>query len=194
MKPSRLLAAAVGLAAGAASLAVAELVAAVGTTTRSPILDVGDRVIDLVPPWLKDAAIDLFGTNDKLALLAGIGVILSLYSAAVGVVVMRHRLLPGILGILAFGVVGVTAALLAGRGPVSMLPASIGALVGVAVLVALHRTWFRMTDLDVGIASEDRRRFLVGLGASFVTAGLAAGAGRLTAAGAAVSPVSGYQG
>jgi len=189
-RPGRLLAAAVGLAAGAASLAVAELIAAVGTTARSPILDVGDRVIDLVPPWLKDVAIQLFGTNDKLALLAGIGLILALYSAAVGILAMRHRLLPGIVGILAFGAVGATAALLAGRGPVSVLPASIGALVGVAVLVALHRAWFRRTDLEVGIASEDRRRFLVGLGATFVTAGLAAGAGRLTAAGAAVSPVA----
>jgi DMSO/TMAO reductase YedYZ molybdopterin-dependent catalytic subunit len=189
-RPSRLLAAAVGLAAGAASLAAAELVAALGTTTRSPILDVGDRVIDLVPPWLKEAAIQLFGTNDKLALLAGIGAILVVYSAAVGIIAMRHRLLPGIIGILAFGAVGATAGLLAGRGLVSVLPAGIGALVGVVVLLALHRAWFRRRDSDTGVGSEDRRRFLVGLGATFVTAGIAAGAGRLTAASAAISPAS----
>jgi len=186
-RPGRLLAASVGLAAGAASLAAAELVAAVGTTTRSPILDVGDRVIDLVPSWLKDAAIQLFGTNDKLALLAGIAVILVLYSAAVGIIAMRHRLLPGVVGILAFGAVGATAALLAGRGPAAVLPAGVGALIGVAVLLALHRTWFRVSDSHAGIASEDRRQFLVGLGATFVTAGIAAGAGRLTAANAAIS-------
>ncbi len=189
-RPGRLLAAAVGLAAGAASLAAAELVAAAGTNTRSPILDVGDRVIDLVPPWLKDAAIQLFGTNDKLALLAGIAVILVLYSAAVGIIAMRHRLLFGIVGILAFGAVGATAALLAGRGFVSVFPAGIGALVGVAVLLALHRAWFGRRDSDAGIGSEDRRRFLIGLGATFVTAGIATGAGRLTAASAAISPAS----
>ena len=67
---------------------------------------------------------------------------------------------------------------------------SVGALIGVAVLLALHRAWFRRRDSDAGIASEDRRQFLVGLGATFVTAGIAAGAGRLTAANAAISPVS----
>ena len=189
-RPGRLLAAAVGLAAGAASLAAAELVAAVGTTTRSPVLDVGDRVIDVVPSSLKDAAIQLFGTNDKLALLAGIGAILVLHSAAVGIIAMRHRLLPGIVGILAFGAVGATAALLAGRGPASALPAGVGALVGIAVLLALHRAWYRRRDSDAGIHSEDRRQFLVGLGATFVIGGIAAGAGRLTAANAAISPVS----
>ena len=164
--------------------------AVVGASARSPILDVGDRVIDLVPSWLKEAAIQLFGTNDKLALLGGIGVILVIYSAAVGIVATRHRLVFGIVGILAFGAVGMVAALLAGRGPVSVLPAGVGALVGVAVLLALHRAWFRRSNSDEGIASEDRRQFLVGLGATFVTAGIAAGAGRLTAANAAVSPVS----
>ena len=189
-RPGRLLAAAVGLAAGAASLAAAELVAAVGTSTRSPILDVGDRVIDLVPSWLKAAAIQLFGTNDKLALLAGIGAILVLYSATVGIIAMRHRLLPGIVGILAFGAVGATAALLAGFGPASILPAGVGALVGVAVLLALHRAWYRKRDSEAGIASAERRQFLVGLGATFVISGIAAGAGRLTTANTALSPVS----
>ncbi len=190
-RPGRLLSAAVGIASGAAALAVAELVAALGTTTRSPILDVGDRVIDLVPPWLKNAAIELFGTNDKAALLVGIGITLAVYSAAVGIVAMRHRLLPGIVGILGFGALGAAAALLAGRGPASVLPASIGALAGAGVLIMLHRLWFRgQTDHVVRIASEDRRRFLVGLGATFLTAGLTAGAVRLSAADAATSPVA----
>ena len=44
---------------------------------RSPVLDVGDRLIDAAPPFVKEFAIDTFGTNDKPALLD------------------RHRRVPG---------------------------------------------------------------------------------------------------
>ena len=55
--------------------AVAELVAGLHRAWRSPVLDVGDRVIDAAPPFVKEFAIDTFGTNDKPALLVGIGVV-----------------------------------------------------------------------------------------------------------------------
>ena len=41
---------------------------------RSP--SIGSALIDLAPSWAKDAAIALFGTNDKIALLVGIGIVL----------------------------------------------------------------------------------------------------------------------
>jgi hypothetical protein len=44
-----------------------------------------DLVIDLVPPPVKDMAIRLFGTRDKIALLAGILLVALGYAAAVGV-------------------------------------------------------------------------------------------------------------
>ena len=40
-------------------------------------------------PALKETAIDLFGTNDKLALLIGIGVLLTVYAFVMGVVAIR---------------------------------------------------------------------------------------------------------
>ena len=55
------------------ALGVAELVAGLEPTWRSPVLDVGDRVIDAAPPFVKEFAINTFGTNDKPALLIGIG-------------------------------------------------------------------------------------------------------------------------
>jgi DMSO/TMAO reductase YedYZ molybdopterin-dependent catalytic subunit len=186
--PSRLLSAASGLAAGLVALGTAELVASLGQSTRSPILDVGDRVIDLVPPWLKDVAIDLFGTNDKLALLIGIGSLLVIYSAVVGIVAMRVRLWLGVTGIAVFGAVGTAAALAAGRGAISALPSVVGAIAGVATLVGLHRIWYvSETEPEPEVASEDRRRLIFGLGASVVAAGLAAGGGRLLASPAAAS-------
>jgi DMSO/TMAO reductase YedYZ molybdopterin-dependent catalytic subunit len=181
MRPSsRPLSAVVGLAAGAVALGIAELVASLGSSTRSPILDVGDRVIDLVPPWLKDVAIDLFGTNDKLALLIGIAALLAGYSALVGLVAMRRSLWLGVAGIGVFAALGATAALVSGRGAIAVLPSIIGALAGAVTLRSLHHLWFAPSPLTAGSeVSEARRRLILGLGASFVAVGLAAGGGRL---------------
>ena len=74
------------------------------------MLDVGDRLIDAAPPFVKEFAIDTFGTNDKPALLIGIGVFLAVYAAVVGIVALRHRLVVGVVGIGLFGVIGVWAA------------------------------------------------------------------------------------
>ena len=65
-----------GVVAAIVALGVAELIAGIRQQWRSPVIDVGDRVIDNVPPFVKDVAIQTFGTNDKPALLLGIGVTL----------------------------------------------------------------------------------------------------------------------
>ena len=64
----------------------------------SPIDAVGSEFIDRVPPWLKDLAIRWFGTNDKMALRAGIVVTLAIAALIVGVVAVR-RPLAGAVGI-----------------------------------------------------------------------------------------------
>jgi DMSO/TMAO reductase YedYZ molybdopterin-dependent catalytic subunit len=179
-QPSRLLSATVGLSAGAVALGIAEVAASLGRSTRSPILDVGDRVIDLAPPWLKDVAIGLFGTNDKLALLIGIATLLAGYSALVGIMAMRRRLWLGVAGVALFGALGASAAFASGRGYSAAFPTVVGALAGAIVLLSLHRIWFATAeDSGQSVASEDRRRLIFGLGASFAAAGLAAGGGRL---------------
>ena len=57
---------------------------------QSLVLDVGDRVVDGVPNSIKTMAIDWFGTKDKLALLTGIGIVLALYAAALGVIALTR--------------------------------------------------------------------------------------------------------
>ncbi len=123
-----------GLAAAVLALGVAELVASVSTSWRSPVLDVGDRVIDLVPAPVKDLAIDWFGTADKTALLVGIGVLLALYAAALGVLALRGRRALGMAGIAVFGVIGAAAALGArdDRPATAVLPSVVGAAAGAA--------------------------------------------------------------
>jgi DMSO/TMAO reductase YedYZ molybdopterin-dependent catalytic subunit len=167
------LAALAGLMCAAAGLAAAEVVAGLSPRLRSPVLDVGDRVVDKVPPWLKDLAIEWFGTNDKQALLAGIGVVLAVYACAVGVIGLRRSLALGLAGIALFGLAGSVAALSARTGTewITVLPSLSGAAVAALALMAFTRPPVRRpvtASVPVKPHSEppsDRRRFLAGVGA-----------------------------
>ena len=130
-----------GLISALVALGVAELVAAISSSFRSPVIDVGNRVVDLVPASVKDLAISWFGTNDKIALLVGIGSVLAVYAALVGVVALSGHLRLGVAGILLFGVVGALAALTGReeRGLLAALPSLVGAAAGAAALVVLAR-------------------------------------------------------
>jgi len=203
-RPSRTVAGLTGVAVAALALGAAELLAGLHRAWRSPVLDVGDRVIDAAPPWLKDFAIDTFGTNDKPALLLGIAAILAGYAAAVGVVALRHRLWIGVVGIALIGAVGAWAARSRRAGaPWSVvLPSIGGALAGIALLVLAHRLLCgrpvtRPSHGDGGSvedalrepagerqegATTDRRAFLgraaALIGGAVAAAGLLGGAGR----------------
>jgi hypothetical protein len=65
-------------------LALAELVAGVIRDAPSPVVAVGQTVIDAAPPALKDWAISTFGTANKLVLVTGTIVILVLVASAAG--------------------------------------------------------------------------------------------------------------
>ena len=55
--------------ASLAGVGAAELVSAFVVQNGSPVLTVGALLIDLAPPWLKEAVIALFGTGDKAFLI-----------------------------------------------------------------------------------------------------------------------------
>jgi DMSO/TMAO reductase YedYZ molybdopterin-dependent catalytic subunit len=187
-------AALVGLVVAGVGLGIAELLAGLRRAWRSPVFDVGDRVIDRVPRWAKDLAIDWFGTNDKRALLVGIGILLAIYAAAVGVAAFRRRAITGVVGIGAFGVLGAWAALAARTDPPAdvALPSIAGAAVAAVVLALIVRA----SSVDGGPAPAsgaeqptierrhpmtgmtDRRRFLVLTGGAAAAAGLTFALGR----------------
>jgi len=106
----RLVGALTGLTAAAVALGVTELVAGLNRNWRSPVIDVGDRVVDNVPVWLKDFAIEQFGTNDKPVLLASIGAILVVYAMVVVALAFTRRLAIGVIGFGLFGLIGAYAA------------------------------------------------------------------------------------
>jgi DMSO/TMAO reductase YedYZ molybdopterin-dependent catalytic subunit len=153
---------------------------------------VGDRFIDATPAWLKNAAIDIFGTADKIALLVGIGVLLAAYAAILGLFALRGRRWMAIVGAIIFGLVGAFAAL-GGRAdpsPFVVVPSVIGAMAAIAALLALGRlaeqplsdpSQFHTDELDAQSIRASRRRVIVGA-AGFATAGwIAAGIGRTAA-------------
>ncbi|HKG50557.1 MAG TPA: hypothetical protein VKB14_08960, partial [Actinomycetales bacterium] len=86
-----------GLVAGAVTIGVAELAAALlvrtgrAGGTPSPVVAVGGAFIDRTPRWLKDLAVSAFGTHDKQVLLGGIAVVLALAAATAGVLAARRR-------------------------------------------------------------------------------------------------------
>jgi DMSO/TMAO reductase YedYZ molybdopterin-dependent catalytic subunit len=165
--PSRTAGAVAGLVSGALAVATGTLVAAI-TGVDSPIDAVGSKVIDGAPRWLKEFAIEWFGTNDKLALRAGIVVILAGAALVLGVLSVR-RVWIGVAGFALFGIVGGLAG--------AWVPSVVGAAVGALVL----RHAVRPRPIEVPGPSQaplgwDRRRFLVTSGAAAVAAAAAAGA------------------
>lgn len=178
-----------GVGAGAATVGTAELLAVlltgvVGTEgTPSPVLAVAEAFVDLTPTWLKDWAIALFGTADKVALLVGMALVLTAACALLGVLAARRHLT----GLTAFGAVGIvgSAAVLSrpGAAPADVLPTLAGTVAG---LLLLHRLTARLVRSSPAAAPEpqrpgehDRRSVLAwGAGLSVLGA-LALAAGRV---------------
>jgi len=167
-EPSIVLSLLVGLVAGGAGMAVAELIASISRSWRSPVLDVGDRIVDNVPSFLKELAISWFGTNDKIALLVGIGSLLAAFAAILGVIALRRNLMLAIAGAGLFGLIGALAALgsRTGASVSAVIPSIIGAVVVGAVLWWARRQVIGDTSTRDTLRphASHRRRFLASLG------------------------------
>lgn len=168
-------AAVAGIAAGGLAVMVGTLVAAI-TEVVSPIDAVGSEVIDRVPPWVKERAIQWFGTDDKLALRVGIVTILALAAIGVGLLAAR-RMWWGVAGIAAFGVVGALAATSRPNQTIgAAFPSILGAVAGALVLYRMVQPAPTSTDGEsTSAAGWDRRRFLVTGGATAAGAVVAGG-------------------
>ena len=78
-----------GLASAAVVLAVAEVVAVFVAPAAGPLFAVGSFVIDIVPPFVKSTVIALFGTADKVVLLASLGLLVVILAALAGILEFR---------------------------------------------------------------------------------------------------------
>ncbi|MFB2596702.1 molybdopterin-dependent oxidoreductase [Herbiconiux sp. P17] len=138
-----------GVVSAAALLAVAELVALVIARDGSPVLAVGSFVIDIVPRWAKEFAIETFGANDKLFLLGSIGVAVVVAAAVAGVLQWLRPPLGAVL-IAVAGALAVTAIVTrTGATPLASIPTVLGTVVGVVLLTVLVKRLRRWRDAVV---------------------------------------------
>ena len=183
-----------GLVSLAFGLGVAHIVAGFWRDGDSPVVSVGDWVIDHVPRAVKDWAIRTFGTNDKLALIAGTLVLLALAAAALGRLAQRH-LGRALAGIAAIGVVGAAAALSGSNASAaSVLPSLLGSAAAAGALAwlsgwrpgARHEvrpaappTGWDPPASTTAAVGPDRRTFLLSLSAIGAGAVVAGGVGQV---------------
>jgi DMSO/TMAO reductase YedYZ molybdopterin-dependent catalytic subunit len=195
------LAAVAGVAAAGVVLSVAELAGAFFTARAAPAIALGSTFIDFTPPWLKDFAIDTFGTNDKTALFVGMAATILVLACVLGVVAYRKWAL-GVAGVLLMGAVIVASVVTrAGVKPFDAIPALVGTAAGLAVLRLLATRLWRMQqrpDMSADLPSRDskestnpkrpegpaasRRAFFAATGVTAAAAVLAATGGRLLGA------------
>lgn len=141
--PHPLAGAALGLLTGAVAVGVAHLAAGVVAGASSPVVAVGSGAIDAAPAWLKEFAIRTFGSNDKRALLIGIGAVLTIVAIVVGIASIR-RPRVGTIALLVLGAVGVAASL---TRPTARLAYALPSLAGAGAGLFAYRSLRRATGL-----------------------------------------------
>jgi DMSO/TMAO reductase YedYZ molybdopterin-dependent catalytic subunit len=145
-----------GLASGAAGLGVAELIAGLIKGAPSLVTAVGTMIIALQPAGAKELMVNLFGTNDKLALNVAVLVVALLVAALTGVLAARRFEN----GMWLFGGFGALSAFAAFQDPLtSKLFAIVVPVVAVGVgLAALHFLLGLVPGSSVAVAAEASRQ------------------------------------
>jgi len=169
---------AAGLIAATLAVCVGQLIAAI-IDVVSPLNAVGSEFIDHTPKWLKQFAIDTFGTNDKTALRVGMAVTIGLLALVVGMLA-RRRPFIGLAGIGLFGIIGgLIATGRPGEGTAAFVPAMVGAAIGCGALwwlvavVARGDGARQRPGISAAPAGWDRRRFMVVTGGAASVAAIA---------------------
>jgi DMSO/TMAO reductase YedYZ molybdopterin-dependent catalytic subunit len=128
-----------GILAGAVAVGISQLVAGITGPGGAPVVAVGEASIDAAPPAVKNFAISAFGSNDKLVLLCGIGAVLTILAAVIGVLALR-KLWHGLAGLGVFAVIGLIAAATRPTATAAyVLPTLAGAAAGAYLLMRLTR-------------------------------------------------------
>ena len=139
---------AIGLLSTFAGLAVAELIVGLVRGAHSPVVPVGQEVIDIVPPAVKDWAIDWFGTADKAVLIIGTLLSLAVVGSIVGNLAIKGNRASAYAVTAVVGMIGVFAVWMRPAPTFGkMLPPIVGTMVSILVI------WW-LSPRDVGIAAE----------------------------------------
>jgi DMSO/TMAO reductase YedYZ molybdopterin-dependent catalytic subunit len=162
-----------GVLAALAGLATGGVAAALLGTSQTPVVAIGSAVIDRVPPWLKDLAISLFGTHDKLALKTGILIVLLAFAALGGVLsVLRYWAGAAVVVVLA-GLAVVAASTRPDAGQTGFVPSFVA---GVTALLILRLFSQRLAGLVRVQDDAVSRRGFIQLSAGVALGSVAMGA------------------
>ncbi len=153
-----------GVAAAAVALGVTQLLAVPFGPQADARTAIGSAVIDLTPGPVKEWAIQLFGTADKIMLTVAVLAVITVIAAVTGA--RETRTLPvGSIAIALAGIAGCAAVLSrAGATAIDIIPTVVGTLSGIAVLRLLVSG--RFTDVADRSDTPDpgRRHSLLALG------------------------------
>jgi DMSO/TMAO reductase YedYZ molybdopterin-dependent catalytic subunit len=174
--PPRWLGPVLGLVTAGVALGVAQAVAGWVGVGASPVVAVGQAAIDATPEWLKSFAIRTFGSNDKKALLIGIGVVLTFAAVLIGILAVK-RPRAGWIGLAVLTGIGAWAVLTRPDSTMNdLLPVLLGGAAGALTLKAFLKT-LHPSAAPQTAGDLDRRRFLVTAGVGTAVALVAGGGG-----------------
>jgi DMSO/TMAO reductase YedYZ molybdopterin-dependent catalytic subunit len=158
------------------AVVLGELLAGIFSPSLSPLTAVGGAVIDAVPPGVKDWAVALFGTADKVALLAGMALVMAALAALAGVLEYRRRFMGAVV-VAVFGLVGLVAVLTRAQATLNaiVLPVLTAVVAGVLLRFLIRRLqeWGSAGAEPASQEAPARRRFLQAAagGAAFTVLG-----------------------
>lgn len=178
-KVSKLRGVGLGLLATGAGLAFAELIVGLIRGSSSPVVPVGQEFIDITPKWLKNWAIEQFGTSDKAVLVAGALIVVLGLGAIIGLLAVRGERTFAYGLTVAVGLMGAWAVWLRPEPSLGkFLPTIVGTAVSIGVLWWLAP---RPGPVDEAtgrptVMGPDRRQFMMGAvtigSAAVVTGGI----------------------
>jgi DMSO/TMAO reductase YedYZ molybdopterin-dependent catalytic subunit len=144
---------AIGLLSTFAGLALAELVVGLVRGANSPVVPVGQEIIDAVPPSVKDWAIDWFGTADKAVLIMGTLFSLAVIGSIVGTLAVKGNRAAAYAVSAVVGLIGVWAVMMRPAPTFGkMLPPIVGTAASIAVI-----WWLSPRDAELAADGVDAR-------------------------------------
>ncbi|WP_245721564.1 molybdopterin-dependent oxidoreductase [Nocardia crassostreae] len=162
-----------GIVAAGVILGVAELVSVLISPDSTPLQAVGDWVVDNTPDGVREWAIDLFGTSDKLVLFVSMGAVALGVAALAGLLERVRRPIGSGIFVL-FGLAATVAALT--RPPAAWtwaVPSVLGVWAGIAVLRMAARRIATYAEVASGVGGDSGTEPVDGVksgGAQAVTA------------------------
>ena len=192
---SRPVAATIGVLAVWAALGVGHLTAGLVSSVSSPLFAVGDAVVRLSPEPLIEFAKTTFGTDDKLVLLGGMFVVVTLLGAVAGLL-SRERPNTGAWALAAMGGLGAAAVYSAPvYAELDLVAPAMAMLAGIGAFCWLHHLGLRARQPVAAAENGVSRRAVLRGGSAAVGLGAlaSAGVGTLVARDVAGLPCRGHR-